>query len=156
MSDNGEYEQLVEGLRASAGLHDEALLTQGEIAAAIYREYGKLKQASIDSHIGYKALSQYKCVVEFYNNSTRVEIGNSNARLILDSLDTLHFSHLRIAMGLGDYEEAMEAIHLAADEAMTTRQLERHIAKIHSKNGTTPKRYIIDNERGLKVTISRY
>lgn len=156
MSDNGTYEALVEGLRTSAGLQDETRLTQGEIAFVIAEDYGQLKQAAIDAHIEYKALAQYKRVVEFYQNSTRVEIGNSNARAVMTEYPNLRYTHLRIAMSLKDYQEAIEALGMANMSTMSIPEFQRWVARLRRENGHKPSRYVVDNGRGLRVTIERY
>jgi hypothetical protein len=156
MADNGTYEAYVEALRTSAGLQDETRITQGEIAAVIASEYGALKQAAIDAHIEYKALAQYKRVVEFYENSTRVEIGKSNARAVMSEYPNLRYTHLRVAMSLNDYQEAIDALGMANMGTMSIPEFQRWIAKLRRENGHKPSRYVIDNGRGLRVTIERY
>ena len=158
--DNGEYEKLVEGLRTSAGLQDETRITQGEIAFVISSDYGGLKQAAIDAHIEYKTLAEYKRVVEFYgptdnNSAWQNTIGCSLARTLLYDYPTIRWTHLRIAARLRDFEDAMDALLTASEESWTPAQLKRHVEKLRKHNGEHPPRYVIDNQRGLKLTIDR-
>jgi len=156
MSDNGNYETYVEALRTSAGLQDETRITQGEIAAVIASEYGTLKQAAIDAHIEYKTLAEYRRVVEFYEILPgRNLIGGSDVRRIMATFDTLRWTHLRLAASLRDYEEAMDALTVAANEAQTPQQFKRYLARLNNGH-RKPSRYVVDNGRGLRITIERY
>lgn len=160
MSDQGEYEQLVEGLRTSAGMQDEIRVSQGEIALAIATSYGTLQQAAIDAHIEYKTLHEYKSVIDFYGpahpNSARQNlIGCSLARTLLSDFPTLRWTHLRSAARLKDFEDAMDSLMTCVEEGWTPKQLRRHIAQTRKTNGEKPPRIVVDNERGLKVIIKR-
>lgn len=151
-----DFETAVEIIRISAGGEDDARLTQGEAASLINRQWGDLKRAAIESHVEYKSLAERRRIVEFYGASSAgqtIGIGQSFARRLLDDNPTLRWTHLRVAKGLGDFEEAYEALEQAAESGMTPQEFKRWVALKRRANGHVPRRHVFDLRAGWKAVI---
>lgn len=152
------FTDLVELLSTYAGREDDARLMQGEAAHVIAEKWGDLKRAAIESHISYKTLAERRNIVRFYGESSagqNIAAGSSFARRLLDDNPTLRYTHLRLAVGLGNRALAYEALMEAAEEAMTPDQFKRHVALERAKNGHKPTRLVIDGRAGYRVEISK-
>jgi hypothetical protein len=155
-----DYSALVDQLRHCADNEDDTRLMMGELASILRGEYGDagLKQASIDTHLVYKTLAERRRVVEYYQQSAgQIGPGASVARELLAEFPVLRWTHLRVAKGLSrdDPSEAIKALAVAVEEALTPQQFKRYVARLKASNGHRPERYKIDGRAGYDLTIRK-
>ncbi len=155
-----DYSALVDQLMVCGDDEDHTRLLMGELASVLRADYGDtgLKQAAIDTHLVYKTLAERRRVVEYYQQSAgQIGPGASVARDLLAEFPVLRWTHLRVAKGLSrdDPGEAIKALAVAVDQAMTPQQFKRYVAKLRASNGHHPERYKIEGRAGYDITIKR-
>ena len=153
------YTQLISTLQNTHFHEDDARLMAGECAAVIAIEWGDLKRASLDSGYEYKTLAERAEVVKFcqqFSAHAELEPGNSIAREYLAEFPVLHWKHLVIAKGLKDPAKAKVALERAVKDGMTVPQFGRFVRRMKKALGHAQGKIVIDNGRGLRVTIERY
>lgn len=153
------FETLVEILRVSAGGEDDARLTIGEAASLINTGWGDLKRAANQSNIPYKTLAERVAVIDYFEQlsaSADLDINNSVARDYLAEFPMLRWKHLVIGKGLKDPAKTKIALERAIKDGMSVNEFARFVGRLKKALGHQPSRMVIDNGRGLRITIERY
>lgn len=133
---NNRADYLTELMSVAAVNVDSAKLSIGEAAAMFQAEFGRgaLRQAAREINRPYSTLAEYARVVKYYQADVPLSLGESEARVLLDTHPVLNWTHLRVAKGLSkDPQVALNALNHALDHDMSLEQFKRYVAKTKGK-----------------------
>jgi hypothetical protein len=157
------FDLLCDTLSHNLARDDQVRLLDGEVARLIQLGYGHgaLLQAARASNRAYKTLAERARVVGYWQGisaAQRLSPGESAARDLLDEFPALTWTHLRVAKGYSkDPDTALPVLLAALTEGpaglMGPDQFAYYVGKKKKEAGHVQKRYVIDNQRGLRVTI---
>lgn len=157
------FEERVTELEATLGHEQQATVASGEVAYLIQREFGwgGLAKAAATVRKPYKTIAGRVRVVAYYEKllpGRNLDKERSVVHEILEEFSDLTYTDLRTAMTLdGDNPwVALDALRKLLKPEMSPERFAIEVGKERKRNGHEQTRYVIDNGRGLRVTIERY
>lgn len=121
------YDTAVNAGVVAAGDHDKNRWLIGDLASRIKKRYGQdmIGRFATDINMEKSRVKDYRRVCEFWEKDTRASI--------LATMPVITFSHMRLAMRLGNHPEALSFLEECADNAWTVEQAMLELNKRQGK-----------------------
>lgn len=157
------FEERITELEATLGHEQQATVASGEVAYLIQQEFGwgGLARAALAVRKPYKTIAGRVRVVTYYEKllpGRNLDKQRSVVHEILEEFPDLTYTDLRTAMTLDRDNPwvALDALRKLLKPDMSPERFAVEVGKERKRNGHEQTRYVIDNGRGLRITIERY
>lgn len=158
-----DFEDRITELEATLGHEELASVASGEVAYLIQLEYGwgGLSMAAARVRKPYKTIAGRVRVIGYYEKllpGRNLDKDRSIVHELLEEFPELTYTDLRTAMSLDKDNPwvALDALRKLLKPEMSPERFALEVQAERRRNGHDQKRYVVDNGRGLRVTIERY
>ena len=150
-------------LEATLGHEQQATVASGEVAYLIQTEHGwgGLARAALQVRKPYKTIAGRARVIGYYEKllpGRNLDKERSVAHELLEEFTDLTYTDLRTAMRLDRNNPwvALYALRKILLPDMSPERFAIEVQKERRRNGHEQTTYVVDNGRGLRITIERY
>lgn len=157
------FDERVTELEATLGYEQQATVASGEVAYMIQREFGwgGLARAALMVRKPYKTIANRARVIGYYQQLSprgNLDKERSVVHELLQEFADLTYTDLRTAMSLDRDNPwvALDALRNLLQPNMSPERFAIEVGKERKRNGHEQTRYVLDNGRGLRITIERY